>query len=240
MGVVGLEEDVVLADQIQEIGPFELLQHLFAEALQHQQVAPCLEGFCIALDGADERTAHLIPVAQAENDYSPARLSDIGEVLLELGNPGEKEAADRIEQAIRSVLDAGAGAGLPGIPLAIVKPDLDVTLVDSAGKKVRFMNHVGRALGLSNVRPVQSRVETLEAEAPFGTIVSRAFSGLSAFLSSVRHLAGGHTRLLAMKGRRPDEEIGQLPEWAAVRSVEKLTVPGLHEDRHLVIMSVNP
>lgn len=139
-----------------------------------------------------------------------------------------------------SLLDAGAGAGLPGIPLAIVNPALKVTLVDSAGKKVRFMNHAKRELGLANTQPVQARVESFDAEDPFGAIVSRAFSNLASFASAVRHLADADTRLLAMKGRRPDDELDALPAWVDVRAVEKLEVPGLHEHRHLVIMSVSP
>ena len=138
------------------------------------------------------------------------------------------------------LLDAGSGAGLPGIPLAIVKPELEVTTLDSAGKKVRFMNHVKRSLGLGNVNPVQARLESFEPEAKPGTVISRAFTSLGQFVNAARHLAGEDTRLLAMKGRYPDEEIEALPEWAVVRSVEKLVVPGLHEERHLVIMSVCP
>ncbi|MEE4218535.1 MAG: 16S rRNA (guanine(527)-N(7))-methyltransferase RsmG [Xanthomonadales bacterium] len=138
------------------------------------------------------------------------------------------------------LLDAGAGAGLPGIPLAIANPALDVTLVDSVGKKVRFMNHVKRELGLQNIQPVQARLEVFASDRPFDAIISRAFSSLAAFATAARHLAGNGTRLLAMKGRRPDEEIGELPAWVRVCSVEELDVPGLHEKRHLVIMTVNP
>jgi 16S rRNA (guanine527-N7)-methyltransferase len=138
------------------------------------------------------------------------------------------------------LLDAGTGAGLPGIPLAMALPGLEVTLVDSAGKKVRFMNHVKRELLLDNVHPVQARVESFEADAPFDTVVSRAFTRLVSFVSAVRGLADETTRLLAMKGRFPAEELEELPEWARLESVEKLSVPGLHEHRHLVIMSVSP
>lgn len=139
-----------------------------------------------------------------------------------------------------SLLDVGAGAGLPGIPLAIANPGLDVTLVDSAGKKVRFMNHARRELGLENVHPAHSRIEDFSSLEPFDGIVSRAFTRLSDFAAAVRHLAGGNTRLLAMKGRYPEQEAAELPGWARVRSIEKLFVPGLHEHRHLVIMSVIP
>jgi 16S rRNA (guanine527-N7)-methyltransferase len=138
------------------------------------------------------------------------------------------------------LLDVGAGAGLPGIPLAIANPSLDVTLVDSAGKKVRFMNHARRQLGLSNVHPVDARVENYGPERPFDAVISRAFSNLEAFVASVRHLVAAEGRLLAMKGHYPAEEIDALPAGIQVNSVEKMDVPGLHENRHLVIMSLVP
>jgi len=136
------------------------------------------------------------------------------------------------------LLDAGTGAGLPGIPLAIVKAGLEVTLLDSAGKKLRFLNHVKRTLSLANVHPLQARLESAELPEAPDAIISRAFSSLADFAGAARHLAGGDTRILAMKGRYPREEIEALPGWVDVRSVEKLSVPGLHEQRHLVIMSV--
>jgi 16S rRNA (guanine527-N7)-methyltransferase len=137
------------------------------------------------------------------------------------------------------LLDAGTGAGLPGIPLAIVNAGLEVTLLDSAGKKVRFLNHVKRTLSLVNVHPLQARLESAELPEAPNAIISRAFSSLADFAVAARHLAGGDTRMLAMKGRYPEEEIEALPGWVDVRSVEKLSVPGLHEQRHLVIMSVS-
>jgi 16S rRNA (guanine527-N7)-methyltransferase len=136
------------------------------------------------------------------------------------------------------LLDAGSGAGLPGIPLAIMKPDLEVTLLDSSGKKVRFLNHVRRELGLENIWPVQERLESFSAHTHYQAIISRAFSDLASFARAARHLAVAPSRLLAMKGKRPERELSDLPEWVRVDSVEKLTVPGLQENRHLVIMSV--
>jgi len=137
------------------------------------------------------------------------------------------------------MLDAGSGAGLPGLPLAIARPDLQVTLLDSVGKKIRFLNHAVRELGLINAAPLQARLESFSPQAPFDTIISRAFSSLAAFAQAARHLAAG-ARLLAMKGRFPRGELDDLPDWVRIESVEKLAVPGLQEDRHLVIMSVIP
>jgi len=138
----------------------------------------------------------------------------------------------------RRLLDAGTGAGLPGIPLAITKPDLDVTLLDSSGKKIRFLNHVRRELGLDNITTVQERLELYCVETRYDAIISRAFTNLASFARAARRLAAAPSRLLAMKGRFPQGELDELPEWIRIDSIEKLDVPGLQEDRHLVIMSV--
>lgn len=136
------------------------------------------------------------------------------------------------------VLDAGTGAGLPGIPLAVARPDLHVTLLDSAGKKIRFLNHVKRELRLDNIEPVQSRLDEFAPHDGFNAVMSRAFTSLAAFAEAARHLCRADTRLLAMKGRLPRQELHALPPWVRVDATEKLSVPGLQEDRHLVIMSV--
>jgi 16S rRNA (guanine527-N7)-methyltransferase len=137
------------------------------------------------------------------------------------------------------LLDAGTGAGLPGVPLAIARPDVEVTLLDSAGKKIRFLNQVRRELPLPNIEPVQARLEDYAPDEPFDAIISRAFARLADFAAAARRLAG-RARLLAMKGRHPAAELEELPEWVRVDAVEKLEVPGLQEIRHLVIMSVIP
>jgi 16S rRNA (guanine527-N7)-methyltransferase len=138
------------------------------------------------------------------------------------------------------LLDAGSGAGLPGIPLAIARPALQATLLDSSGKKIRFLNHVRRELALENIQPVQARLESYVPDSPHDIIISRAFSDLAAFACAARHLATAPTRLLAMKGRYPDSELDEVPDWVQVESVQKLEVPGLQADRHLVIMTVIP
>ncbi len=137
------------------------------------------------------------------------------------------------------VLDVGTGAGLPGIPLAIMDAELDMTLLDRTAKKVRFLDHVTRTLNLANVEARHSRVEAFSSYAPFDVIISRAFSSLADFAESTRHLLGPESRLLGMKGRHPSEEISGLPGWISVDAVEKLAVPGLHEERHLVIMCLS-
>jgi 16S rRNA (guanine527-N7)-methyltransferase len=138
-----------------------------------------------------------------------------------------------------SLLDVGTGAGLPGLPLAIVKPDMDVTLIDGAGKKIRFIRHIGRTLKLANIQPLHQRVGELADGRVFANITSRAFASLKDFAKAVRPCMDESTLLLAMKGASPDQELEELPDWVNVRSVEQLTVPYLHAERHLVIMSTS-
>lgn len=138
------------------------------------------------------------------------------------------------------LVDAGTGAGLPGIPLAVVRPDLDIMLLDSAGKKIRFLNRVVRELGLANARPLQCRLEAWRPDRPPDSVISRAFASLADFAGAAKPVLGPHTRLLAMKGRLPRAELDALPPWIRVEGVERLHVPGLQQQRHLVIMSVRP
>jgi len=138
----------------------------------------------------------------------------------------------------KSLLDAGTGAGLPGVPLAIMRPGLEVTLLDSAGKKIRFLRHVRRELQLANIHPLQQRLESFVPETRVECVISRAFSDLGRYAAAARHLLEPGSRLLAMKGRYPAAEMARLPGWIRVDRVEKLSVPGLHEQRHLVMMSL--
>ena len=138
-----------------------------------------------------------------------------------------------------SLLDVGTGAGLPGLPLAIIEPDREVTLLDSAGKKIRFIRHVGRTLKLGNIQPLLQRVEDMTDAGTYANITSRAFASLSEFVEAVRPCADQSTRLLAMKGVNPRQELEELPDWVNVESVEQLTVPYLHAERHLVVMSIS-
>jgi len=134
------------------------------------------------------------------------------------------------------LLDVGTGAGLPGLPVAIIKPEMDITLLDSAGKKIRFIRHVGRTLQLSNIHPLHQRVEALDQL--FANITSRAFSSLQGFVAAIRPCATESTRLFAMKAAYPQQELEELPDWVNVLSVEELTVPYLHAERHLVMMNI--
>ncbi|MFZ4832220.1 16S rRNA (guanine(527)-N(7))-methyltransferase RsmG [Rouxiella sp. Mn2063] len=137
-------------------------------------------------------------------------------------------------------IDVGTGPGLPGIPLAIVRPDSHFTLLDSLGKRVRFLRQVQHELGLKNVEPVQSRVEEFAPEPPFDGVISRAFASLQDMLSWCHHLPAkesGH--FYALKGVRPDDELAVLPEGISLTEVIKLQVPELEGERHLVILKAS-
>lgn len=131
-------------------------------------------------------------------------------------------------------IDVGTGPGLPGIPLAIVRPEAHFTLLDSLGKRVRFLRQVQFALGLSNVEPVQSRVEAFNGEPPFDGVISRAFASLNDMVSWCHHLPAKEGRFYALKGQRPDDEIAVLPPQFRVTDVIALRVPELEGERHLV------
>ncbi len=133
------------------------------------------------------------------------------------------------------LLDVGSGAGLPGIPLAIARPELYVTLLDSSQKRCGFMQQAVIELKLDNVSVVNARAEDYRPVEHFPQIVSRAFSDLSEFVKVTRHLLAEGGEWLAMKGLYPDEEIAQL-KGARVRRHSSLDIPGLEASRHLVIM----
>ncbi|MDM8752654.1 16S rRNA (guanine(527)-N(7))-methyltransferase RsmG [Morganella morganii] len=136
-------------------------------------------------------------------------------------------------------IDVGTGPGLPGVPLAIVRPESHFVLLDSLGKRVRFLKQVQHELGLTNIEPVQSRVEEYLGE-PFDGVISRAFASLDDMLSWCHHLpASGTGRFFALKGSVPEEELTRLPAGISLVSVEKLVVPQLDEQRHLVILKPN-
>jgi 16S rRNA (guanine527-N7)-methyltransferase len=131
-------------------------------------------------------------------------------------------------------IDVGTGPGLPGIPLAIVLPQAHFTLLDSLGKRVRFLRQVQHELKLENVTPVQSRVEDFPAEPPFDGVISRAFASLTDMVNWCHHLPAEHGHFYALKGQLPDDEIAQLPAQFAVEDIVKLNVPQLEGERHLV------
>lgn len=133
------------------------------------------------------------------------------------------------------IIDVGSGAGLPGIPLALVFPDRDFTLLDSNGKKTRFLVQVRAELGLANVTVVQQRVEQFHPETPFDCVITRAFASVADILTGSRHLLASNGQMMAMKGEVPAEELATLPEGYRLLEVIALRVPGLEqEQRHLL------
>ncbi len=136
-------------------------------------------------------------------------------------------------------IDVGTGPGLPGIPLSIVRPESHFTLLDSLGKRVRFLRQVQHELKLTNIEPVQSRVEDFPAEPPFDGVISRAFASLNDMVSWCHHLPGDTGRFYALKGQLPEDEIALLPVGLAVESIVELKVPHLEGERHLVIVKAN-
>jgi 16S rRNA (guanine527-N7)-methyltransferase len=136
-----------------------------------------------------------------------------------------------------TVADVGTGAGFPGLPLAVVNPERRFTLIDSAGKKIRFVSHAAHALGSTNVEVVHGRVESLQPQQPFDTVVARAFAALPKMLETVAPLCGPQSRVLAMKGKWPQEELDGIPiGWRVERSRE-VVVPGLAESRCTIVLA---
>jgi 16S rRNA (guanine527-N7)-methyltransferase len=136
------------------------------------------------------------------------------------------------------LLDVGAGAGLPGAVIAIVREDVQVTCLDAVAKKAAFVQQVASELSLPNLRGLHARVESLAGQ--YDVISSRAFASLHDFIVGSRHLLAQPGVWMAMKGRAPDDEIAQLPAGIDVFHVEQLTVPGLDAERCVVWMRKAP
>jgi len=136
----------------------------------------------------------------------------------------------------KRLLDVGSGAGLPGIPLALAKPDTHVTLLDSNHKKAAFLNQAVMELKLKNAEVCSERVESWQTQNRFDVIISRAFSDMGEFVRITRHLLAPGGMFAAMKGLHPYEEIDKLPPGCKVQQVLPLAVPGLEGARHLVLI----
>lgn len=135
-------------------------------------------------------------------------------------------------------VDVGTGPGLPGIPLSIMNPDKQFVLLDSLGKRIRFIKQVLHELKIENVTPVQSRVEEYQPEDKFDGVLSRAFASMTDMVEWCHHLPKPSSGcFLALKGQLPQSEIEQLPQWCSVTDIKALNVPQLEGERHLVILS---
>lgn len=136
------------------------------------------------------------------------------------------------------LLDVGSGAGLPGIPLALCLPELQVTVLDSSHKKASFMRQAKAELGIVNLEVVCGRVEQFKPDELYDVIISRAFSDLNQFISLTRHLCKPNAHWLAMKGVHPYDELTQIGIQPS--QIVPLTVAGLEAQRHLVFLPFNP
>jgi len=137
------------------------------------------------------------------------------------------------------ILDVGTGAGLPGIPLALAYPGRQFTLLDSNGKKIRFVTQVVAELGLVNVDVVQSRVEAYQPESPFDTITARAYSSIEELVDQTAHLLAEGGQYLIMKGAYPVAEVEAMPAGYLLEAIHKLQVPKLDAERHLLVVRAN-
>jgi 16S rRNA (guanine527-N7)-methyltransferase len=140
-------------------------------------------------------------------------------------------------EGAQNVLDVGAGGGLPGVVLAIARPDMRVSMIDTVHKKTAFLTQVKAELGLANVTVYTKKVQELEVKQPFDVITSRAFADLSDFVNWSGHLLADGGRFIALKGTAPADERERLPEPWAVNDLQPLRVPGLEAERHLVFIS---
>jgi 16S rRNA (guanine527-N7)-methyltransferase len=135
------------------------------------------------------------------------------------------------------IADVGTGAGFPGLPLAIVNPDRHFALIEATGKKARFVERTAERLGLGNAEVVNQRAERYRPLELFDTVLARALASLADFMAYAGHLCAPGGRLLAMKGKRPEEEISALPKSFKVLAVHRVRLPGLDDERHLVEIS---
>jgi 16S rRNA (guanine527-N7)-methyltransferase len=133
--------------------------------------------------------------------------------------------------------DVGTGAGFPGLPLAVLNPERHFSLIEATGKKARFVAQTAERIGAGNVEVVHSRAESYRPFELFDTVMARALSSLADFVAYAGHMCTPEGRLLAMKGKRPDEEISALPKSFRVVAVHRLRLPGLDDERHLVELS---
>ena len=138
--------------------------------------------------------------------------------------------------ACSSIIDVGSGGGLPGIPLAIANPDLQVTMLDTIAKKTAFVQQAIGELGLKNAEVVTGRVENYIPTSKFDRVISRAFAELKDFVDGAGHLCTDAGAMLAMKGVYPHDEIGRLPAGFVAEEIIVLTVPGVDGQRHLVVI----
>ena len=186
--------------------------------------------------------AYLALLARWNATYNLTAIRDPREMLVKhvLDSLAMHDAVADLAARDGALADLGTGPGLPGIPLAIAFPALQVTLVESNGKKARFLREAVRQLGLRNARVAESRIEAFDAPGRFDAITARALATLPLILELGGHLLKPDGQLLAMKGVVPQDEIAALPAGWNVERIEVLRVPGLDAERHLIVIRRAP
>lgn len=198
----------------------------------HPELAAGLEALGLPAALATPLLAYLALLARWNATYNLTAIRDPRDMVAK--HLLDSLAMQPFVRDLRTLADLGTGPGLPGIPLAIATPALQVTLVESNGKKARFLREAARQLGLGNVQVAESRIEAFRPGTHFDAITARALATLPLILELGGHLPGPGGRLLAMKGVVPDGEIATLPAGWRLAAVHPLRVPGLDAERHLV------
>ena len=192
-------------------------------------------GIALPAGGADKLAAYLALLAKWNRTYNLTAIREPERMVTHHALDSLAIVPALPSHAIR-VLDVGSGGGLPGIPIAIARPDAEVVMIDASGKKATFLAQAAIELPLPNASSVASRVEEYAPAKPFDVVISRAFADLATFVRLARnHVAPGGA-LYAMKGVHPDEELADLPADIEVVAARKLDVPGLDGARHLIVM----
>lgn len=193
-------------------------------------------GVTLPPGGAEKLAAYLALLAKWNRTYNLTAIREPERMVTHHALDSLAVVAELPAQRRLRVLDVGSGGGLPGIPIAIARPDADVVLLDASGKKATFLAQAAIELPLPNVRAVAARVEDYAPAQPFDVVISRAFADLATFVRLARrHVAPGGA-LYAMKGVHPHEELAELPDDIEVVAMRRLRVPGLDGERHLVAM----
>ena len=185
----------------------------------------------ITTEQADKLTGYVQRIDKWNKAYNLTSVRDPEQMMVK--HILDSLAVTRFVSGKR-VIDVGPGPGLPGMPLAIMLPDIEFTLLDSLGKRVRFMKQCAFELGLTNVTPVYSRVEEHEPAQPYDIVLSRAFASLKDMLHWCQHLVDSSGVFFALKGQFPQSEIDEVSDHFQIGSVEALSVPDLTGERHLV------
>lgn len=201
-------------------------------------------GLAVSVDQQHQLLAYMDLIAKWTKVYNLTAVRDVNEMLthhlldsLAVIEPLRREVGRLVlpeGQAGLSLLDVGAGAGLPGVVIAITCPEISVTCVDTVAKKAAFIQQVAAALKLPNLKGMHARVESLTH--PYDVVCSRAFASLIDFTTWSQPALAGHGVWMAMKGKHPEQELAVLPERIKVFHVEQLQVPGLDAERCIIWM----